>query len=133
MVYADDEDSGPRHPFWYARVLMIFTAQIRTPDAPHGVEMRFLWVRWFGRDPAVSGGWKTQRLDRIGYLADADTQFGFLDPEDVVRAAHLIPAFAHGRTTRLLRQSSFRNPDGDWKYYYVNRSVLLSSKECRVN
>ena len=81
----------------------------------------------------MSGGWKTQRLDRIGYLADADTQFGFLDPEDVVRAAHLIPAFAHGRTTRLLRQSSFRNPDGDWKYYYVNRSVLLSSKECRVN
>ena len=126
MVYAGEEDSGPTHPFWYARVLMIFTAQIRTPDSPHGVEMRFLWVRWFGRDMAHSAGWKKRRLDRIGYLADADDPFGFVDPEDVVCAAHLIPAFKYGRTTTLLRQSRFRHREGDWAYYYVNRLVVIS-------
>lgn len=121
MVYAHDEDAGPSHPFWYARVLMIFSAQVSTPDYPHGLEMRFFWVRWFGRDLSTAGGWKSRRLDRIGFLEDRDEQFGFLDPDDVIRAVHLIPAFAHGRTKDLLRRSKFRSDQGDWQYYYVNR------------
>lgn len=121
MVYADDEDTGPKHRYWYARVLMIFRAQVRTPDKPNGVEMQFLFVRWFGRDLSHKAGWKARRLDRIGYLADFDNQFGFLDPLNVVRAIHLIPAFAHGRTRSLLERSQFQHPKGDWEYYYVNR------------
>ncbi|TFY75070.1 hypothetical protein EWM64_g8942 [Hericium alpestre] len=34
--------------------------------------------------------------------------FGFLDPDDVIREAHLIPAFVHGQTEQ------------EWDFYYVN-------------
>jgi hypothetical protein len=48
--------------------------------------------------------------------------FGFLDPGEVIRGVHIIPAFAHGRTSDLLGPSISRQPaenDKDWLYYYV--------------
>jgi len=49
--------------------------------------------------------------------------FGFLDPSEVIRGAHLIPAFHYGRTPNLLPKSIARRPDQndqDFFYYYVN-------------
>jgi len=55
------------------------------------------------------------------HTADA---FGFIDPADVLRCCHLIPAFADGKQhidgIGISRNS--RDAD-DWKYYYINRCV----------
>jgi hypothetical protein len=57
-------------------------------------------------------------------VEESDTDaFGFLDPRQVIRGAHLIPAFALGRGLSSLRHGkSFARPEGeldDWEAYYV--------------
>ncbi|CDO77698.1 hypothetical protein BN946_scf184969.g49 [Trametes cinnabarina] len=114
--------------FWYAQVLGIYHANII--NLRDGVNvlpkrMEFLFVRWFGHDPEWSAGWAHRRLEQVGFVPETDSEaFGFVNPEDVVRACHLIPAFAEGRTTRLLGWSKIARPSGesdDWERYYVNR------------
>ena len=83
--------------------------------------MEFLWVRWFGRELSHRAGWKAKRLHHVGF--DEQDQFGFLDPNDVIRGVHLIPAFEHGQISDKLGPSIARQPDEndkDWAYYYVN-------------
>ena len=69
-------------------------------------------------------GFKYCKLPKIGFVPESDRfAFGFLDPSVVIRGCHLIPAFAQGRTGRLLRANSTfaRNPGEkkDWINYYV--------------
>jgi hypothetical protein len=125
MVYSNEEHQAKlSHPFWYARVLGIFHAQVITNPTRTPQRMEFLWVRWLGRDPTHKCGWKADRLDRVGFVPHTDPEaFGFLDPRAVIRAVHLIPAFAHGRTHSLCPPSIARDDDGDWEYFYVNRFV----------
>ncbi|KAJ7212478.1 hypothetical protein B0H12DRAFT_1276111, partial [Mycena haematopus] len=90
--------------------------------------MEFLWVRWFGRDFTHSSGWKAKRLDRLGFMPSIgengdEGAFGFLDPDVVIRASHIIPAFRYGKTSDLLPKSIARRPEDenwDYVYYYVN-------------
>ncbi|KAJ6548395.1 hypothetical protein B0H19DRAFT_952627 [Mycena capillaripes] len=86
--------------------------------------MEILWVRWFGRDLSHKAGWKARRPHRVGFIDSAsDGAFGFLDPAQEIRAAHLITAFHYGRTSELLPKSIARQPseqDQDWNFYYVN-------------
>jgi len=56
--------------------------------------------------------------------------FGFVDPDNIIRGVHLIPAFAFGSTDELLGPSKARRkldgaPNGyhDWNYYFVNMYV----------
>jgi hypothetical protein len=105
----DDDSDG--HPYWYARILGIFHVEIRhvgplSTDS-NVRRMDFVWVRWFGTDPTHCDGWEAKRLRRIGFLP-GDTAFGFIDPIQIIRAVHLIPAFAQGRTKELLPRSSVR-------------------------
>lgn len=129
VMVSSNEDAGegnePPHPYWYARVLGIFHAKVFHPRNRLPERMEFLWVRWFGRDPEWNGGPKHLRLDRVGFVPEGDPDaFGFIDPAQVIRACHLIPAFALNMTTTLLGPSSARdNPRGDWTNYYVNRYV----------
>ena len=88
--------------------------------------MNFLWVRLLDYDEESPGGWDDCRLDRVGFVPDTDPDaFGFLDPLDVIRGCHLIPAFIEGHTTTLLRGPSLlARPigiDEDWERFYVNR------------
>jgi hypothetical protein len=110
-----------RHPFWYARVIGIYHADVNYGAKSIG-RVEFLWVRWYAWDAAQPSGWKAHRLDRLAYDAE-EYQFGFLDPAVVIRAAHLIPAWAHGKTHDYFPRSSKVDPDGDWQYHYVNRSI----------
>lgn len=59
-----------------------------------------------------------------GQYYEDDAAFGFLNPGLILRAAHLIPCFASGRTKELLPQWSLcRLPtekDEDWDMFYVN-------------
>jgi hypothetical protein len=122
------EDSLNSHPFWYARVLGVFHAQI-FHTGPHArnrsiQHMEFLWVRWFGIIEGNRYGRQVARLPKIGFLDETDPfAFGFLDPSLIVRGCHLIPAFADGRTQDLLTTNpSLGRPPGetdDWTAYYV--------------
>jgi hypothetical protein len=124
----EDDDSPNSHPYWYARVVGIFHADVRhvgsRSKSRQTQRMEFLWVRWFGRDLDHRAGWKARRLHRVGFLGSSERDaFGFLDPSEVIRASHLIPAFYHGLTSELLPKSVARRPeqnDQDFVYYYIN-------------
>lgn len=128
MVLAppDKEADPDEDPHYYAQVLFPFHVNVTGPNTT-SKRMDVLFVRWFGEDEHHRGGHKRRRLHRIGFLPDThDDAFGFLDPADVMRASHLIPAFAHGRTDEYLAGETMARPDGkedDWAYYYVNQYV----------
>ena len=73
-------------------------------------------MRWFRHDSRRKSGFKSRRLPRVQLVEeDSAHAYGFLDPDDVIRASHLIPAFASGK-----------NEAEEWNYYYVNMYVLSS-------
>jgi hypothetical protein len=122
------ETGANAHPFWYARVLGVFHAQVyhigRSAKNRSKQHMEFLWVRWFGTVPGYRSGPQVARLPKIGFICDTDeSAFGFLDPSHVVRGCHLIPAFADGRTSGLLTNPhSIARPPGetdDWVAFYA--------------
>jgi hypothetical protein len=127
MVLAQNDDDSD-HPFLYARVIGIFHANIVYTGSgimdyrPRRLE--FLWVRWYELDPKVpAGGWSRSTLDRLQFPPMAEgNSFGFIDPADVLRGGHIVPAFATGKRyadgeglSRCARDSS------DYHSYYVNR------------
>jgi hypothetical protein len=124
----EEENKNP-HPYWYARILGIYHANIRhigrESKSNEPRRMEFLFVRWFGRDLSPEPGWKSKHLLRLGFVPGNDeTAFGFLDPAQVIRAVHLIPAFAWGHVTKYLPGRSviargLSEPDDDWQLYYV--------------
>jgi hypothetical protein len=124
----EPEEGLVRHPYWYARLLGVFHVNVFPPGARSPRRVEFLWVRWFGRDPEWDSGPNHLRLDRIGYVPETDAEaFGFLDPSLVLRACHLVPAFALGKTASLLARSAARDfHDGDWLNYYVMRWVSFT-------
>ncbi|KAF7372464.1 C2H2-type domain-containing protein [Mycena venus] len=79
-------ETGPgAHPFWYARVLGVFHADVlhTGPESrTNGSQsMEFLWVRWFGIEPNYRSGFKVARLPKVGFVPEDDPNaFGFLDP-----------------------------------------------------
>ncbi|GJE96476.1 hypothetical protein PsYK624_126730 [Phanerochaete sordida] len=141
MVLGHDEDDDPHpHPYWYARVLTMFHVRARyvPRGAPvnHGIpyqDVEVLYVRWSGRDTSVQGGFGSRRLHLVGFVESSlPDAFGFMDPKEVIRGAHLVPAFRFGRTTELLGPSAARyidpeappeTKDEDWRFYYVNNFV----------
>ncbi|KAF8322961.1 hypothetical protein F5887DRAFT_1086897 [Amanita rubescens] len=127
MMVAHEDEPGPDpHPYWYARVVGIFHAEVlwRGESSPPK-RMEFLWVRWYGRDLDHHAGWKRRRLHRIGFISSSDpAAYGFLDPANVIRAVHLIPAFELGRTTAYLTGPIVRPAkleDSEWRQYYINQ------------
>jgi len=127
-----DESVNDEHPYWYACIIGVFHAYVRhlrlTSKSENPHKMDLLWVCWFGHDLMHCGGWKAKCLHRIGFLYGNDASaFGFLDPNEVIQAIHIIPAFAYGHISTLLVPSIACQPsknDEDWLYYYVNMWVL---------
>ena len=98
MLLASSESA---HPFLYARVLgifhanVIYTGQGAQDYLPRCVE--FLWVRWF-EAADMPAGWEHAALDCLRFVPmTQDDVYGFVDPTDVIRACHLIPAFSKGK------------------------------------
>jgi hypothetical protein len=132
-VMVKSPETGPRaQPYWYARVIGIFHGMVSSdllePNERSLRHMDFLWVRWFGMEPGqYYHGFRHARLPKIGFVESTDEfAFTFLDPVQVIRGAHIIPAFAEGRTSTLLpvTKSIARvlNPEdeSDWLNFYVN-------------
>jgi hypothetical protein len=92
------------------------------------VRMEFLWVRWFGFEPGrYRHGFHQARLPKIGFVESSDDYaFTFLDPGQVIRGAHITPAFSEGRISILLPATKsvaqVLSPDekDDWINFYVN-------------
>lgn len=130
MLLSPEDESGA-HPYWYARVLGIFRAQVTSTHPlantirSGACEMEFLWVRWMGIDPGHRSGHRQARLPKVGFVDETDPfAFGFLDPAQVIRGCHLMPSFSDGRTNELLKTSKptvARKPEevDDWNFFYV--------------
>lgn len=132
-IVVQSPETGPNaQPFWYARVIGIFHAMVSSSHQEVKKQsmqrMDFLWVRWFGVEPGrYRHGFRYARLPKIGFVESTDDYaFTFLDPAQVIRGAHIIPAFAEGRTSELLPTTKsvarVLNPeeDDDWLNFYVN-------------
>ena len=118
-----------QHPYIYTHVLGIFHVNA-TYIGPgminyHLCWIDFLWVCWY-QYMEEDAGWDVSSLDRMCFPPMADEHaFGFVDPDDVLRACHIIPQFLCGP----------RHPDGtgisrcaqdasNWHFYYVNQFVF---------
>jgi hypothetical protein len=89
--------------------------------------MDLLWVRWLDEEPGYRSGFYQACLPKIGFVEFTDEfAFSFVDPANVVRGCHLIPAFNAGRSAALLPWpcsiARHLNPEDidDWLNYYVN-------------
>jgi hypothetical protein len=130
MTLAPETTDFDAHPFQYSRIIAILHCDVQhnvggipTPAIPIDI----LWVRRFRLDASFKGGFKRKRLHRIEFLPDDDPRaYGFVHPDEVIRGAHLIPAFAHN-TVEFRHTSLARKPGemDDWRYHYVNLCVLL--------
>jgi hypothetical protein len=60
-------------------------------------------VHWFGKEPQYTSGSRRAHLPKVGFVESTDEfAFSFVDPVNVIRGCHLIPAFHEGRTVNLL-------------------------------
>jgi hypothetical protein len=131
LVISDQDDhqgdAGDNQPFCYARVLGIYHVNV-VYVGPGMVDyqprrMVFLWVRWYQRVEATPSGWDTQKLDLVQFppVSEEDA-FGFIDPSDVLRTCHIIPAFSRGKCHTDHKGLSHLSRDAsNWAAYYVNR------------
>jgi len=124
----ENEEGDHAHPYWYACVLGIYHVRVlHTGEFSKSSQlqtMQFLHVQWFGHHVKHRSGWKARHLHCVSFL-DVDSEpFGFVDPAHVIRAAHLIPAFAFRETEDLLGPSKIArceiDGDEDWCFYYVS-------------
>jgi len=116
---------GDIHPYEYSRILGIFRVKVlHTSLGSKAQEVDILWVRHYEFDEGYQAGWKARRFYRVSFQRSiSGNAFGFLAPQDVLRATHLIPGFKHGRTQALLPRSLARwesEEDKDWMYFHVN-------------
>jgi hypothetical protein len=128
MTLSHDDDDHNLHPYWYGRIIGIYHVQVihvgEKAKSQDPQTLQVLHVRWFGTVADRPAGWNAKRLHRIGFLDETEPlAFGFLDPAEVIREVHLVPAFAEGRTTKRLGPSALGRPksdnDEDWENFYV--------------
>ena len=113
---------------WYGHVIHIFHVYF-LHVGPRSKSSKFqrmdlCFVRWYGRDTRIRDGWQAKRPPRVGFVDCKDPgAFGFVHPDDILRAAHIIPAFELGTTKEFLPPSKARletEGDEDYVSYYIN-------------
>ncbi|SJL13966.1 uncharacterized protein ARMOST_17418 [Armillaria ostoyae] len=130
VVLANDLEAETVHPYWYARIIRLFHADVRYNDPDGDYEDRklfrvdFAWVRWYGFDSCHRSGFTAKHPHHIGFVDGNDPgAFGFLDPDDIIRAVHLLPVYRLGQTTEFLPPSIAQRPeenDHDYERYSVD-------------
>jgi hypothetical protein len=123
MVSTHDDGSVPtRTRFQHAQLLGIFHAVARDKNniGYNYKTIAFLWVRWLEDEPRLCHG--LQFVSPVSDLQDLSA-FGIIDPDDVVRASYLVPAFACG-PVETVRSPSVVNalPVGNWPSFYADLS-----------
>lgn len=116
------EEGPDAHPFWYAQVLAAFVFHVHYDGHEHTMDV--LLIRWLGVVPGHHWSIPRARLPKIGFVPESPGAFGFIDPVLVIRACHVIPVFAEGRTDTLLQHGHSlvhaNNDVDDYVAYYVN-------------
>lgn len=117
-------ESTPSHPYWYARILGIYHLDTWLEGSEISQHLEVLYVRWLAPIKSHQSGMQRARLPKVAFVEESDYDaFGFLDPGQVIRGAHLIPVFASERGVSSLRHGkSLACPIGeldDWEEYYV--------------
>lgn len=127
MVLSDDEE----HPYLYGRILDFFHVTVMNngpnsllPKDEHAT-LHMAWVRWYKHDTSLGpSGFTSLRYPTVSfYKGNEPDAFGFIHPDEIIRAAHLIPSFKSGSTVEYLAGPSKGRPEGevsDWKYFNVN-------------
>lgn len=130
----DIETTSTTHPFLYARVIGIYHANIVYTGPGmlnyNPTRFDFLWVRWYKHIPAEGpiNQQSPYRLDQLTFPPmTSEGAFGFIDPADVLRSCHIIPAFQQGNREGE-GMSKFARDSGDWKAYFIDRSVNQQSE-----
>lgn len=129
MLLADSANGSTSnsHPFLYARVLGAYHANvIYSGPGMQDYKARhfdFLWVRWYEVVDPGSSGWSNSTLDSVRFPPLHDNEsFGFVDPKDVLRGCHIIPAFSAGkRPENRIDVSRCAKDSKDYKRYYIGR------------
>ena len=119
MILADDQE----HPYQYASIIGLFHINVRNngPDTllPNGAEasLPMVWVRWFRHDETQGpSGFRSLRYPSVSFCNSNE-------PDEIIRAVHLIPRFAFGRTEEYLSVPSKGRPEAehsDWKHFSIN-------------
>jgi hypothetical protein len=128
MVLSDDDE----HPYMYARILDLFHVNATNtgpnsilPPDDSGAMVQMAWVRWFKLDrrPGPSGFHSLRYPSVSFYESCSPDAFGFIHPDEIIRAVHLIPSFKSGQTVQYLDGPSKARPeieDRDWEHFNVN-------------
>ena len=133
MVLSDNEE----HPYMYGRVLDFFHINVRNtgpnslfPPDTEDPMVQMAWVRWFRIDgPLAPLGFHSLRYPLVSFYESHDPDaFGFIHPDEIIRAVHLIPSFKAGQTSEYLSVPSEARPEAelqDWKHFEVNMYVPM--------
>jgi hypothetical protein len=118
----DNTASNNNHAFLYARVIGIYHANvIYTGPGSLNYEAKrfdFLWVRWYEHVPPGA----QYRLDQLSFPPmSSEGAFGFIDPDDVLRSSHIIPAFSKGSRRNDIGTSKCARDSNESNMYYVGR------------
>ncbi|KAF6744863.1 hypothetical protein DFP72DRAFT_1078070 [Ephemerocybe angulata] len=131
LPIGSNSDEG--HHYVYGRVLGVFhTNLIYGGQGKLDLKKRrfdFLWIRWYIPKEANEQTWASKRLDRLSLAPLNDPEScDFLDPRDVLRAAHIIPRFSLGQkydpkvdSGRIFSKGA--KDISEWEEYIVNRFV----------
>ena len=133
LVQLELDGASDEHPFLYGHVLNVFHMNViynsprMTDYNPQYFDV--LWVCWYNLENLSLHKSKTTKpklshcLDQLVFPPlDREDSLGFLDPADVLRGCHIIPAFTTGRCFLDSEGlSKWAREDRDWNAYYVAR------------
>ncbi|KAK0492585.1 hypothetical protein EDD18DRAFT_1108960 [Armillaria luteobubalina] len=114
MVLANDLEAETTHPYSYGSFML--TSATMT----HMVTVTM-------RIDSHRSGFAAKRPHHVGFVDGRDPgAFGFLDPDDIIWAVHLLPVYRLGQTAEFLPPSIARRPeenDQDYERYSVDMWV----------
>ncbi|KAG2346000.1 hypothetical protein BDR05DRAFT_974834 [Suillus weaverae] len=119
--HGDDDLEGN---YCYAKVIGIHHVNIvHVGNVYESLQIEFLFVRWY--EHVQKHAWETHTLGRVHFMPLANPNaFSFVDPAVVLRACHIIPAFARGQCNpSKCRLSPLAGDKHNWHEYYVNSFV----------
>ena len=118
------ETENDEHPYQYGHVDAIFHVVVQHIGRGSKTEQQQIfnvcWLKRYGLDSRVKGGFKEKRMHCVGPAPD-DYRWSyiFVDPKHIVCTAHLIPAFAKGENL-----DNNQIGTGEYNAYYVNPYVF---------
>jgi hypothetical protein len=136
LAQPESSDLSDGHPFLYGQILGVFHVNV-IYNGPGMIDYNprrfdFLWVRWYDLENSVPRKSETtkpkasRRLNRLVFSSlDEEDSVGFLDPADVLRGCHIIPAFAQEKRFSDSQEelSKCAHEHRDWNVYYISRQV----------